>query len=81
MFSKKEYFIIINFLQRYYESYKQNSVQKVKLWLAITDETNRGPTTGLLFKLKNYKPYDFYKSGSAMPENKRFSVTNKIETT
>ena len=36
---------------------------------------------GLLFKLKNYKPYDFCKSGSAMPVNKRFSGMNKIETT
>ena len=25
---------------------------------------------GLLFKLKNYKPYVFYKSGSAMPDRK-----------
>ena len=36
---------------------------------------------GLLFKLKNYKPYDFYKPGSAMPENKRFNATKQIETT
>ena len=30
---------------------------------------------------KNHKPYDFYKSSSAMPENKWFNDTNKIETT
>ena len=34
----------------------------------------------LLCKLKNYKPYGFYLSVSAMPESKRFSCTNKIET-
>ena len=34
-----------------------------------------GSQQSLLFKLKNYKPYDFYKSGSAMPENKRFNDT------
>ena len=37
-----------------------------------------GSQQGMLFKLRNDKPYDFYKSGSAMPENKRFSGTNKI---
>ena len=34
-----------------------------------------GPQQGLLFKLKNYKPFDFYKSGSAMPEKQKGSMT------
>ena len=42
-----------------------------------TEETNQGSQQGLSFKLKNYKPYDFYKAGSAMPENKRFNGTHK----
>ena len=53
----------------------------MEIWSAITEETNEGSQQGLLFKLKNYKPYDFYTSGSAVPENKRFNDTNKIETT
>ena len=33
-----------------------------------------------MFKLKNNKPFDFYKSDSAMPEHKKFNDKNKIET-
>ena len=51
----------------------------MEIWSAITEETNR--EQGLLFKLKKYKPYDSYKSGSAMPENKRFNDTKKIAIT
>ena len=53
----------------------------MEIWSAITEELIEGSQQGLLFKLKNYKPYDFYKSGSAMPENKRFNDMNKVETT
>ena len=62
----------------------KNSVQKSSNWRygqPLLRKLTGGSQQGLLFKLKNCKPYDFYKYGSAMPENKRFKDTKKNETT
>ena len=60
------------------------NVQKSSKWRygqPLPRKLFAGSQQGSLFELKNYIPYDFYKSGSAMPGNKRFNDTNKIETT